>query len=190
MGLVTDVGKIDDKSFNQSAWEGVQRAQKELGAEVKYIETTDPKDYQKNIAQFADAGYDVIVTVGFALGEDTYLAAKKYPKVKFIGVDQVQFKDDTHPDIPLANVVGLIFEEDKAGYLAGALAALMSKSGTIGSVLRHRRRPAGVAVRRGLQGRRQGRQAQRPAERRLPQRRRVRQDLHRSRVGQDHRDSR
>lgn len=135
VGVVTDVGKIDDKSFNQSAWEGVQRAQKELGADVKYIETTDPKDYQKNIAQFADANYDVIVTVGFALGEDTYLAAKKYPKVKFIGVDQGQFKDDQHPDLPLANVVGLVFEEDKAGYLAGALAALMSKSGTIGSVL-------------------------------------------------------
>ncbi len=135
VGLVTDVGKVDDKSFNQSAWEGVQRAQKELGAEVKYIETTDPKDYQKNIAQFGDANYDVIVTVGFALGEDTYIAAKKYKNIKFVGVDQFQAKDDTHPDIPLPNLVGLVFEEDKAGYLAGALAALMSKSGTIGSVL-------------------------------------------------------
>lgn len=135
VGLVTDVGKIDDKSFNQSAWEGAQKANKDLGAEIKFIETTDPKDYQKNIEQFADNGYDVIVTVGFALGEATYLDAKKYPKIKFIGVDQFQAKDDKHQDIPLANLAGLNFEEDKAGYIVGALAALMSKSGTIGAVL-------------------------------------------------------
>ena len=60
---------MDDKSFNQSAWEGVQRAQRELGAEVKFIETTDPKDYAKNIDQFAQDNYDVIVTVGFAIGQ-------------------------------------------------------------------------------------------------------------------------
>ena len=136
VGLVTDVGKIDDKSFNQSAWEGAQCGAKAVNAaEIKYIETTDPKDYDKNIAQFADANYDVIVTVGFALGESTYQAGKKYPNIKFIGVDQFQAKDDKHPDIPLANVAGLVFEEDKAGFLAGALAASMSKSGKIGAVL-------------------------------------------------------
>jgi basic membrane protein A len=128
VGLVTDVGKVDDKSFNQSAWEGVQQAQKELGAEVKFIETTDPKDYAKNIAQFGDAGYEVIVTVGFALGEETMKASKKYQNVKFVGVDQ--FQAETLP-----NLSGLIFDEDKAGYLVGALAGLMSKSGTIGAVL-------------------------------------------------------
>jgi nucleoside-binding protein len=128
VGLVTDVGKIDDKSFNQGTWEGVQKAVKELGAEAKYIETQDPNDYMKNIAQFADAGYDVIVTVGFALGEATREAAQKYPNVKFIGVDQ--FQESTIP-----NVAGLIFEEDKAGFMAGALAALMSKTGKIGAVL-------------------------------------------------------
>ncbi|MER3401289.1 MAG: BMP family ABC transporter substrate-binding protein [Thermoflexus sp.] len=128
VGLVTDVGKIDDKSFNQGTWEGVQKAVKELGVEAKYIETQDPNDYMKNIAQFADAGYDVIVTVGFALGEATREAAKKYPNVKFIGVDQFQ-------ETPIENVAGLIFEEDKAGFMAGALAALMSKTGKIGAVL-------------------------------------------------------
>ncbi|HEY3080320.1 MAG TPA: BMP family ABC transporter substrate-binding protein, partial [Chloroflexota bacterium] len=128
VGLVTDVGKLDDRSFNQSAWEGVQRAQKELGADVKFIETTDSKDYAKNIDQFAQANYDVIVTVGFALGQATGEAAKKYPKVTFIGVDQFQEKETE-------NLAGLIFDEDKAGYLAGALAASMTKSGTIGQVL-------------------------------------------------------
>jgi len=128
VGLVTDVGKIDDKSFNQSTWEGVKQAEKELGAIVQYIETTDSKDYDKNIATFADANYDVIVTVGFALGEATIAAAKKYPNIKFIGVDQFQAE-------PVPNVAGLIFPEDQAGFLVGALAALMTKTGKIGAVL-------------------------------------------------------
>jgi basic membrane protein A and related proteins len=135
VGLVTDVGKIDDKSFNQSAWEGVKQAEKDLGAKVQYIETTDAKDYDKNIATFADEGYDAIVTVGFALGEATDAAALKYPDVKFIGVDQFQawpFDEDKTNDI--ANVVGLNFPEDQAGYLVGALAAMMSQSHKIGAV--------------------------------------------------------
>lgn len=130
VGLVTDVGKVDDKSFNQSAWEGVQQAKKDLSADVKFIETTDPKDYGKNIEQFANDKYNVIVTVGFGLGEATAAAAKKYPDIKFIGVDQFQV-----PGQEMANYTGLIFDEDKAGFLAGALAAQMSKSGTIGQVL-------------------------------------------------------
>lgn len=136
VGLVTDVGKIDDKSFNQSTWEGVQMAKQDGVADwVQYIETTDAKDYDKNIATFADAGYDVIVTVGFALGEATYAAAQKYPDIKFIGVDQFQewpFTEDTADDV--ANLAGLNFPEDQAGFLVGALAAMMSKSGKIGSV--------------------------------------------------------
>ncbi|HLZ27439.1 MAG TPA: BMP family ABC transporter substrate-binding protein [Chloroflexota bacterium] len=128
VGLVTDVGKVDDKSFNQSAWEGVQCAQTNLKADVKFIETTDPKDYAKNIDQFAQDNYDVIITVGFALGDDTIAEAKKYPNIKFAGVDQ--FQADT-----VANLAGLTFDEDKAGYLAGYLAGSITKSGTIGQVL-------------------------------------------------------
>ncbi len=128
VGLVTDVGKVDDKSFNQSAWEGVQCAQKNLNATVKFIETTDPKDYGKNIDQFAQDGYDVIITVGFALGDDTIAEARKYPNIKFAGVDQ--FQADT-----VTNLAGLIFDEDKAGYLAGYLAGSITKSGTVGQVL-------------------------------------------------------
>ncbi len=128
VGLVTDVGKIDDKSFNQSTWEGVQQAETELGAHVQYIETTDSKDYDKNIATFGDAGYDVIVTVGFALGEATVANAALYPDIKFIGVDQFQAEE-------VANVVGLNFPEDHSGFLVGALAAMISETGVIGSVL-------------------------------------------------------
>ena len=128
VGLVTDVGKIDDKSFNQSTWEGVKQAEKDLGAVVQYIETTDSKDYDKNISTFAEAKYDVIVTVGFALGEATIAAAQKYPEVKFIGVDQ--FQENT-----IANLAGLNFPEDHAGFLVGALAAQMTKTGKLGAVL-------------------------------------------------------
>jgi basic membrane protein A len=127
VGLVTDVGKINDKSFNQSAWEGVQKAQKDLGATVQYIETADAKDYDKNIATFADEGYDVIVTVGFGMGEATVKAAKAYPNVKFVGVDQFQAEETP-------GVVGLNFPEDNAGFLVGALASMMSKSHKIGAV--------------------------------------------------------
>jgi basic membrane protein A len=127
VGLVTDVGKIDDKSFNQSAWEGVKQAEKDQGAKVQYIETTDAKDYAKNISTFADEGYDAIVTVGFALGEATIAAAKQYPNVKFIGVDQFQAET-------IANLTGLNFPEDQASFMTGALAAMMSTTKKIGAV--------------------------------------------------------
>lgn len=128
VGLVTDVGEVDDKSFNQSAWEGVQRAEKELGAQVKYVETKDAKDYMANMELFANQNYDVIVTVGFALGQATAEAAAKYPNIKFVGVDQFQGE-------AISNVAGLIFNEDKAGFLAGVLAAQLTQSGTIAAVL-------------------------------------------------------
>ncbi len=131
VGLVTDVGRVSDRSFNQSAWEGVQQAAQELGlnaeTDIKYIETKDAKDYEDNIRQFAEEGYTVIVTVGYALGEATVKMAKEYPDIKFIGVDQ--FQGET-----LANSVGLVFNEDQSGYLAGVLAARMTQSGTIAGV--------------------------------------------------------
>lgn len=130
VGLVTDMGKIDDKSFNQSAWEALQRAQKELGATTQYIETTDPKDYPKNIGTFADEKYDVIVTSGFGLTEATHAAAAQFAATRFIGIDQFQAPGAEKP-----NVVGLIFPEDHGGFLVGALAAMMTKTGKIGAVL-------------------------------------------------------
>jgi basic membrane protein A len=136
VGLVTDVGKVNDKSFNQSAWEGVQKAKTDGSADVvQFIETADAKDYAKNISTFADANYDVIVTVGFGLGEATAAAAKSYPKINFVGVDQFQawpYTDDKADDI--ANMTGLNFPEDNAGFLVGALASMMSESHVIGAV--------------------------------------------------------
>jgi len=144
VGLVTDVGEIDDKSFNQSAWEGVQKAVDEMGAFAKYVETKDAKDYVSNIGLFAEKDYDIIVTVGFAMGQATVEEAAKYPEVDFIGVDQWQAEET-------ANVVGLLFPEDKAGFMAGALAAQMSETGTIAAVLGTDLVPPVVAFKEGFE---------------------------------------
>ncbi len=141
VGLVTDVGQIDDKSFNQSAWEGVQAS----GADHwDFIETQDSTDYATNIGTFIDQGYDVIVTVGFALGEATLIAAGENPDTMFIGVDQ--FQGEAAP-----NVAGLIFPEDQAGFLAGALAGLMTESNTVAAVLGTDLVPPVVAFKEGFE---------------------------------------
>ncbi len=127
VGLVTDVGKINDGTFNQFAYEGLKRAEEELGIETAYIETQAQADYNKNIDQLASQDFDMIIGVGFLMGDAIAAAAEKYPDIKFAIVD---FAYDPSP----ANVQGLVFSEDESGYLAGALAALMSKSGVVGSV--------------------------------------------------------
>jgi basic membrane protein A and related proteins len=127
VGLVTAIGTIDDKSFNQSAWEGVQRAQKDLGAHVEYMETDGVRDYAGSIATFGEQGYNVIVTVGSALGETTIKARATFPEADFIGVDQFQ-------SATVDGVAGITFAEDQAGFLVGAMAAMMSQSNKIGAV--------------------------------------------------------
>ncbi|MCB9152351.1 MAG: BMP family ABC transporter substrate-binding protein [Caldilineaceae bacterium] len=148
IGLVTDVGRVNDRSFNQSAWDGVLQICSELGLtegeDCKYIETQDAKDYADNIQQFVDAGFNVIVSVGFALGEATITAATDNPDIYFIGVDQFQAE-------PLPNLTGLIFHEDQSGFLAGALAASMTKSGTIAAVLGTDLVPPVVAFKEGYE---------------------------------------
>lgn len=132
VGLVTEAGKLEDRAYNQAAWEGVQQAKSSgLATRVASIETVDSRDYEENISVFTEAGYDVIVTVGSGMGDATRAAAKAYPDIYFIGLDQDQ---STIQDFS-SNLTGLVFAEDKIGYLAGALAALMSKSGQIGAVL-------------------------------------------------------
>ncbi len=129
VGLVTDLGKVDDKSFNQSAWEGVQKGVAAVGGVSKYVETTDTKDYATNMAKFTAKKYDVVVTVGFLMADATAAAAKANPDTKFIGVDQAQPKD------ALANYTSLTFPEDQAGYAAGFLAGKITKSNKLAQVL-------------------------------------------------------
>jgi basic membrane lipoprotein Med (substrate-binding protein (PBP1-ABC) superfamily) len=125
--LVTDVGKIDDRTFNQYAYEGMRSAAKCFGFRTSYIETVSEADYAKNIDTTLQSHPAVVVTVGFLLGDATLAAAKANPTVKFIGVDQFQ------PTYPV-NYVGLQYNEDEGGYMAGVLAASLSKTGTIGVV--------------------------------------------------------
>ena len=131
VGLVTDTGKVDDKSFNQSAHEGAKAAAADLGGYYKYIETQDAKDYLPNMQQFTNKHYDVIVTVGFLMTDATAQAAAENPDTKFIGVDQTY--DATK--VTAKNLTGLIFPEDQAGYAAGYLAGLMTKTNKLGQVL-------------------------------------------------------
>jgi basic membrane protein A len=145
VGLVTDVGGVNDKSFNQSAWEGTQKATKEFGWDVKFIESKQPTDYEKNIDQFATEKYDVIITVGFLMGDATAIKAKQYPNIKFAIVDNAYFptkgvkycdetKKDCYADGGLTNVTSLMFQEDQVGFLAGVLAGGMTKTGTVCTV--------------------------------------------------------
>jgi basic membrane protein A len=127
VALVTDVGTVDDKSFNQSAWEAVQQAGTDFDAKVDYVETADAKDYGANIQLFLDQGYDIIVTSGFAMGDATAEAAKANPDITFIGTDQFQGFD-------VPNFTGILFPEDQSGFLAGALAAMLDEGGTIAGV--------------------------------------------------------
>ncbi|OGO53015.1 MAG: hypothetical protein A2Z32_08080 [Chloroflexi bacterium RBG_16_69_14] len=145
VGLVTDVGTLEDKSFNEAAWLGAQTGAKAIGGTSSNIVTKNIADYAANIKTFVDQGYGTIVTVGFAMGDATTIAAKQYPKVKFIGVDQGVCIDETgkgdptfackgDPKTLLPNYQGLVFKEEQVGYLAGVLAAGVSKSGVIGTV--------------------------------------------------------
>jgi basic membrane protein A len=128
IGMVTDIGQLEDKSFNEFSWKGVQEGAKAVGGEAKNIVTKDIADYKQNIQQFVDQKYDIIVTVGFLIGTDTLAAAKANPTIQFFGVDQ--FIADPVP----ANYQGLLFNEAQAGYLAGIVAGTITKSGKIGAV--------------------------------------------------------
>lgn len=146
IGVVTDVGEIDDKSFNQSTWEGATAGAEAVGGTADYIETQSATDYADNIAEFAEDGYNVIITVGFALTGATVEAANQYPDISFIGVDQFYAPGDAP-----ANVAGLVFHEDQSGYLAGVLAANMSQSNTIAAVLGTDLVPPVVAFKEGYE---------------------------------------
>src|SRR5881397_1814006 len=128
IGMVTDIGQLEDKSFNEFSWKGVQDGASAVGGTAKNIVTKDIADYKQNIQSFVDQKYDVIVTVGFLIGTDTLAASKANPSIQFFGVDQ--FVADPAP----ANYQGLLFNEAQAGYLAGIVAGTITKSGKIGAV--------------------------------------------------------
>src|SRR6056297_661310 len=122
--LVTDQGGVDDQSFNQTAWEGMQNAEAELGVEIAVLESTSESDFEPNIQAFVDQDCDLIVTVGFLLGEATAAAAEANPDQLFAIVDEA---------IEADNLLGLTFATEQAGFLAGYVAAGMTETGTIGT---------------------------------------------------------
>jgi basic membrane protein A len=121
---VTDVGGIDDNGFNQTAWKGVQDAMAQLGVEGRYLESQAETDYAANINSLLGQ-CDIIITVGFLLGDATKAAAEANPDQKFSIVDFAY-------DPPLPNVLGQVFATDEAAFLAGYLAAGITKTGTVG----------------------------------------------------------
>jgi basic membrane protein A len=133
IGFVTDSGRIDDGGYNQSIWEGVQQGAMVLGAQVKYIESKSSKDYEANIEQLVSSGYNPLVVAGSDRGQTAAEVARRHPDVDFIGIAQYIAPGSAAAALP--NYAGLTFEEDKAGFLAGALAAQMSKRGQVGAVL-------------------------------------------------------
>jgi basic membrane protein A len=139
VGQVTDLGGIDDKSFNATAYKGIEQAVSELGVEGKYLESQQQSDYAKNIQQYIDEKTDLIITVGFLLGVDTATFAKANPDQKFAIVDYaypdcwegaVEGKD-CGSTAELSNVLGLTFSTDQAAFLAGYAAAASTQTGKV-----------------------------------------------------------
>ena len=116
VGMVSDIGGIDDGSFNENTWAGLQMAQEQLGVQAQFIESSAQADYEKNITELAEQEYDLIITVGFLLGDATAKMAEVYPETNFAIVD---FAYD--PGIP--NVAGIVFDTDEAAFPIGYLAA-------------------------------------------------------------------
>ena len=128
IGMVTDVGGVNDGSFNQSAWEGLQRAGEAFGCEVKYIESKGDADYVPNIESFLDEDYDLIVCVGYMMADAVRDAAELYPDQKFAIIDDASNAD-------LDNVTCMMFEQEQASYLVGLAAGYTTESNVVGFVV-------------------------------------------------------
>jgi basic membrane protein A and related proteins len=145
IGGVTDVGQLEDKSFNEGGWCGTIAGATSVGGSAEVIVTEDPADYAQNLQTFIDQGYQIIVTYGFALGNATAAAAKENPDVNFIGLDQSVCVDENGDPDPtftcagdaatlLPNYQGLVFNEAQAGYLAGIVAGTLTETNIIGTI--------------------------------------------------------
>ena len=127
VSMISDVAGINDHSFNQSAWEGLQRAEKDLNVKVKYLESKQDADYTTNVETLVDEGTDLIIGVGAKLAPIIEQAAKDYPDQKFIIVDA------TYEDIP-KNVETIIFNAEQSAFLVGLIAGKMTKTNNVGFI--------------------------------------------------------
>ncbi|MDX8336646.1 MULTISPECIES: BMP family lipoprotein [Cetobacterium] len=125
VGLVLSTGGLGDKSFNDSAYRGLEMAKKDLGINFKAVEPKSSLEDEEFLREYADAGYDYIIGVGFPMRDAIENVARDYPEIKFAMIDSTT----TEP-----NVKNLLFKENEGSFLMGALAALMSKNGVVGFV--------------------------------------------------------
>ena len=121
VGLVTDIGGINDRGFNQFAFEGLKQAEAELGVEIRVAQSKSNADYVPNLTSLARGGYDLVIAVGFLTGDATRQIAEKFPDTKFAIVDFGYAPEDELP-----NLQSLLFKEQQAGYLVGYLAGLVT----------------------------------------------------------------
>ena len=128
IGIVTDVGGVNDGSFNQSAWAGLSKAADELGFQASYLESHTDADYKPNIETYVDEDYDMIICIGYALADALKDESTANPDVKFAIVDDASLAD-------ASNVTSLMFEQAQASYLVGYVAGKTTKTNTVGIVL-------------------------------------------------------
>ena len=130
VGLVTDLGGVNDQSFNQSAWQGLQRFGQDTGCDVKYIESKDESSYTPNIETFVDENRDLIWGVGFMLGDAIEQAGKDHPDKQFAIVDYSYTPDQ----VPNNNVTGCVFASQESSFLVGYIAGKMTKTNKVGHI--------------------------------------------------------
>ena len=130
VGLVFDVGGRGDKSFNDAAYAGLERAQKTLGVEIQTLETGEGNDREAALRQLAAGGSQLVFGVGFLFSDDILQLAGEFPNVKFACVDYTVKPGATLPP----NLAALTFKEEEGSYLVGALAALLNRTGKVGFV--------------------------------------------------------
>ena len=135
VGIVFDVGGRGDKSFNDGAYLGAERAERDLGANVRFIEPGEGSDREAGLRLLAAEGMDLVVGVGFIFTDDLTQLAREYPDVAFAGVDYAVTIDEAgNPVPPPPNLAALKFREEQGSFLVGALAALVSRSRRVGFV--------------------------------------------------------
>lgn len=125
VAMITDVAGVNDQSFNQSAWEGLQRAEKELGIEVKYLESKQDSDYATNIETLVDEDVDLILGVGMKLADAIKEGSELYPDQNFVLVDE---------EIDASNVKNILFKAEESAYLAGLIAGKTTKTNNVGFI--------------------------------------------------------
>ncbi len=139
VGMVTDAGTIDDKSFNQGTWEGIKKAAKDFGVKTKYLKPTGTTeaDYVKEIGNLNDAGFSLIVTPGFKFEPAIFVSQDKYPKTKFVLIDGSPNNgayDATRKEKVGPNTVSIFFAEHESGFLAGVASSLQIGTGDFGFI--------------------------------------------------------